>query len=53
MRCVSDRKFTPLGKGGGEVEFECLAIVEMTFLIEMIVDRRMNRGEFCLTGRWN
>jgi hypothetical protein len=28
----------PLGKGCGAVELEVLAIVEMAFLIEMVVD---------------
>ena len=32
------RKLTPLGKGDGAVEFEVLAAVKMTFLVEVIVD---------------
>ena len=35
---LSDSKFTPLRKGGGAVQFEGLAIVKVSFLIEMIVD---------------
>ena len=27
----------PLGEGGGTIEFERLAIVEITFLVEMVV----------------
>jgi hypothetical protein len=29
---------TPLVKSGGAIEFEVLALVEVTFLIEMIMD---------------
>jgi hypothetical protein len=36
----------PFGKGGRAVEFEILAAMKMTFLIEMVVDRSMNGGEF-------
>jgi hypothetical protein len=43
---VSGRKLTPLGKRGGAVEFEVPAVVKMTFLIEVIVNRRMDRSEF-------
>ena len=32
------RKLTPLGKGGGAVEFEDFAAVEVTFLVQVIVD---------------
>ncbi len=34
----SGRKLTPLGKGGGAIEFEVFAAVEVTFLVEVIVD---------------
>lgn len=34
----SGSKLTPLGKGCGAVEFEVFAAVEVTFLIEVIVD---------------
>ena len=29
-------KLTPLGQGGGALEFEVLAVVKMTFPVEMI-----------------
>ena len=38
-RGLSGYKLTPLGQGNGAVEFEALAVVKMTFLVEMIVDR--------------
>jgi hypothetical protein len=34
---------TPLSKRGGAIELEVFAAVKMTFLIEMVVDRRMDR----------
>ena len=34
----SGRKLTPLGKGGGAIEFEVFAAVEVTFLVEVIED---------------
>ena len=34
----SSSKFAPLRKGGSAVQFEGLAIVKVSFLIEMIVD---------------
>jgi hypothetical protein len=37
---------TPLCQGGGAIEFESFAVVKMTLLIEMIVDRRMGSDEF-------
>ncbi len=42
----SSRKLMPLGKGGGAVEFEVFATVEVPFLVEVIVDRSVDRGEF-------
>jgi hypothetical protein len=39
---------TPLGKGDGAVELEGTAAVKMTFLIEMVVDRSVDRNEFLL-----
>ena len=39
-------KLTPFGLGGGSVLFEFVATVEMTFEVEMVVDRGMNGGEF-------
>lgn len=42
---VSGRKLTPLGKRGGAVKFEVAAVVKMTFLVEVIVKSRMDRGE--------
>jgi len=39
MLCwISSRKVLPLGKGDGAFEFEDLAIVDMTFLIEVVVN---------------
>ena len=38
----SGSKLTPLGKGGGAVEFEVFATVEVTFLIEVIMDRSVD-----------
>ena len=43
---VSGRKFTPLGKRDGAIEFEVPAVQKMTFLVEVIVKRRMDRDEF-------
>ncbi len=43
---ISGRKLTPLGKRGGAVELEVPAVVKMTFLVEVVVKRRMDRGEF-------
>jgi hypothetical protein len=37
---------TPLCQGGGAIEFEVFGVVKMTFLIEMIVNRGVNRGKF-------
>ena len=37
-RYISGRKFTPLGKGGGAIEFEVFAVVEVAFLVEVVVD---------------
>ena len=43
---ISRRQLTPFGQGGGSVLFEFVATVEMTFEVEMVVDRGMNGGEF-------
>jgi hypothetical protein len=40
------KKSTPFGQGGGAVQFESLSAVEGAFLIEMVVDRGMDRDEF-------
>ena len=37
---------TPLGQGGGPGLFENIAAVEMAFVVEVVVDRGMNGGEF-------
>ena len=42
---VSSGNLTPFGKGVRSVEFEVLAVAKMTFLVEMIVDRSVNRNE--------
>jgi hypothetical protein len=39
---ISRCQLTPFGHGGGSVLLECFAWGEMTFEIEMIVDRSMN-----------
>ncbi len=36
---------TPLGHCGGTVLYEDVATIEVTILIEVIVDRGVNRGE--------
>jgi len=36
---------TPFGKRDRSVEFEVLVAVKMTFLVEMVVDRSVDRGE--------
>ncbi len=38
MRRVLGRELTPLGQGNGAVELENFPIVEVTFLIEVVVD---------------
>ena len=48
-RGLSGCKLTPPGQGGGAIEFEVLAIVKMTFLVEMIVDGGVN-GSKLLQG---
>ena len=37
---------TPLGQGGGSVLFESIAAVEMAVVVEMVVDRGVDGGEF-------
>ncbi len=32
------RKFAPLGEGGGAIELEILAAVEVAFLVEVVVN---------------
>ena len=39
---ISRRQLTPFGQRGSAIFFEGFAAVEMTFEIEMIVDRSMN-----------
>ena len=46
MMRISRRQLTPFGQRGGAVLFESFAAVEMTFEIDMIVDRCMDGGEF-------
>ena len=36
----------PLGQGGGSGLFENVAAVEMAFVVEVVIDRGMNGGEF-------
>ena len=42
----SGRQLTPLGQGGGTVLFEDVAAVEVAVVVEVIVDRGMDGGEF-------
>ncbi len=42
----SSRKLTPLGQGDGAFLLEDFAAVEVAVLIEMIVDRGVDGGEF-------
>ena len=37
---------TPLGQGGGSALFENVAAGEMPLVVEMVVDRGMDGGEF-------
>ena len=43
---LSGRKLTPLGQGDGAVLLEDVAAVEMAVLVEVIVDRGLDGGEF-------
>ena len=45
MHPPSGRKLAPLGQRGSAIFFEGFAAVEVTFEIEMIVDRGMNGSE--------
>ena len=42
----SGSQLTPFDQGGGTVLFEDVAVVEVTVLIEMIVNRGMGGGKF-------
>ncbi len=42
----SGRELPPLGQGGGAVWLEDVAAVEVAVLIEMIMDRGVDGGEF-------
>ena len=42
----SGRQLTPLGQGGSAVLLEDVAAVEVTVLVEVIVDRGMGSGKF-------
>ena len=44
LRC-SGRQLTPLGQGGGTVLSEDVAAIEVTVLIEMIMDRGVDGGK--------
>ncbi len=37
-RPASTSKLTPLGEGGGAIELEILAAVEMAFLVEVVIN---------------
>ncbi len=41
----SGRQLTPLGQSGGTVLFEDVAAIEVTVLIEMIMDRGVDGGK--------
>ena len=38
-------KQPPLGESSGAIEFKILSAVEVSFVVEMVVYRRMDRGE--------
>jgi hypothetical protein len=42
---LSGRQLTPLGQGGGTVLSEDVAVIEVTVLIEMIMDRGVDGGK--------
>jgi hypothetical protein len=39
-------QLTRVGQGGGSVLFESFAVVQVTVVIELIVDRGMDGGKF-------
>ncbi len=41
----SGRQLTPLGQGGRAVLFEDIAAIEVTVVVEMVLDRGMDGGE--------
>jgi hypothetical protein len=43
---LSRRQPTPLGQGGSAVLLEDIAAVEVTVVVEVVVDRGMGRSEF-------
>ena len=43
---LSSCELSPLGHGGGSVLFENVATVEMALVVEVVVDRGVNGGEF-------
>ena len=45
-RPVSGSKLTPLHEGGGAISLKILAAVEVTLLVEVVVNRGMNGDEF-------
>jgi len=45
-RPASGSKLTPLGEGGGAIELEILAAIKVALLVEMVVNRSGNGGEF-------
>ena len=45
-RIASGCQLTPLGQRGGPAPFEYIAAVEVAVVIEMIVDRGVDGGEF-------
>ena len=46
MRVISGGKLTPFGQGSGSGLCESVAAVEMALVVEVVVDRVMDRGEF-------
>ena len=46
IKAYSGCKLTPLGQGGGSALFENVAAIEMALVVEMVVDRGMDGGEF-------
>ena len=46
MRVISGSKLLPLDEGSGSSLFENVSAVEMALVVEVVVDRGMDRSEF-------
>jgi hypothetical protein len=49
-RILCGTKQPPLGESSGAIEFKILSAVEVSFLVEMVVNRRMNSDELLQTS---